>query len=263
MMGDLPLAFSNAVTAVLGLIFGSFANVVIARLPEGKSVVRPGSHCPNCKKSIAWYDNIPLLSYLALGAKCRGCGKKISLRYPVVEAMMALLFLAAKVRFGWDLLFFIRDIPFLFILVVITFIDLDHRIIPDELSIGGLVLGLATTWAVPDLGWIQSVAGAAVGFGLFYGLAWSYQKYKGRMGLGGGDIKLLAMLGAFLGVQGVFTTILISSIAGTLIGILWAVATRQKNLMTSAIPFGPFLVIGGLYYYFFGDSLWLPFMTQT
>ncbi len=257
---DLPLWYVNTVAACFGLVVGSFLNVVIYRLPNDLSVVKPKSHCPKCKKNVAWYDNFPVFSYLALRGKCRHCKTKISIQYPLVELLTALLFVASVQKTGTlSMLTFLRDWPFLSMLVAITFIDLEHRIIPDELSLGGLVLGLLTTWAVPEVGWIQSFLGAGIGFGVFYFFAWAYYKWSGKSGLGGGDIKFLAMLGAFLGPQGVFTTILVSSLSGSLVGILYAFFSGRKNVMKLAIPYGPFLVLGALAAYFFGDIVfWFP-----
>lgn len=254
----------SAFVFVFGLVVGSFMNVVIARLPLDQSVVRPRSRCPKCAAEIRWYDNLPVLSYALLRGRCRGCQVRISLRYPVVELLVATLALAAKLKFGWSWVLFARDIPFVAAMVAITFIDLDHRIIPDELSIGGMVLGLATTWAVPQVGLAESVAGAALGFGVFYFFAWLYLKLRGQSGLGGGDIKLLGMIGAFLGPSGVFCAILISSVLGSVVGIGWALVSqrgkaRTGGLMTVAIPYGPFLVLGALYYYLLGDLLWFRF----
>jgi leader peptidase (prepilin peptidase)/N-methyltransferase len=253
----------HSMSFAFGLVFGSFTNVIVARLPHGQSVSKPASRCPNCETPILKRHNIPLLGYAMLKGKCRGCKAPISPRYPIIELLGGLLFLASELKYGWSPLLLIRDWPFLIILLAVTFIDLEHRIIPDKLSLGGLVLGLATSYFVPDLGLLWSVAGAAMGFGLFYALAWAYSRSSGKSGLGGGDIKLLAMMGAFLGPGGVFATILISSVLGSLIGLGWALAMKQKNVMGLAIPYGPFLVIGGLYYYFLGDILWLQFMTPT
>ncbi|HAR41578.1 MAG TPA: prepilin peptidase [Bdellovibrionales bacterium] len=258
-----PTWFLYLATVLSGLLIGSFVNVLVVRLPHDLSVVRPRSRCPECEALIHWYDNIPVLSFLLLRGKCRNCGKPISARYPVIELLTMLLFLAAHVRFGWSPLLFVRDWPFLAILVAITFIDLEHRIIPDVLSLGGMALGLLTSFLMPSGFWVVSISGAALGFGSFYLLAWVYEKFTGRMGMGGGDIKLLGMLGAFLGPQGVIASILISSVLGSLVGIGWALAKGEKEIMKTSIPYGPFLVIGGLYYYLLGDILWFQFMTQT
>jgi leader peptidase (prepilin peptidase)/N-methyltransferase len=251
------------VSILMGLVVGSFLNVVISRLPSGESVVRPRSRCPRCRKTIAWHDNIPVLSWLVLRGRCRSCGKPIPVIYPVVELLTAFLFLAATLKFGWSPLLCVRDWPFLALLVAITFIDLRHRIIPDELSLGGLVLGLATSWWSPEPGLLQSAFGAALGFAIFFAFAWGYQALAKRSGLGGGDIKLLAMLGAFLGPMGVVTTIVLSSVIGSVAGLAWAMAARKRDFMSFAIPYGPFLVLGALYYYLLGDILWLPFTIPT
>jgi len=262
----------NVFAVVLGLVIGSFLNVVIGRLPHGESLIRPGSRCPKCKHALRWYENIPVLSYLIQRGRCRSCKEPISIRYPVVELLTGLLFLAAKLRFGLSLELLLRDYPFLAILIAVTFIDLDLRIIPDPLSLGGLVWGLLTALLfsfVPGLavgtsvGWVSSFGGAALGFGIFYGLAWAYYRLTGRSGLGGGDIKLLAMMGAYLGFSGILDTILVSSVFGSLVGISWALLQRRRggeSVMLVSIPYGPFLVIGGLCHYFLSDLLWFQFM---
>ncbi len=262
-------SWARVFSIAFGLVIGSFLNVVIARMPREASLTWPGSQCPGCQAPIRFYDNIPVLSFLWLRGRCRSCRAAISLRYPLVELMTALLFLAATLRFGLTIVTVARDWPFLAILVAITFIDLDHRIIPDRLSLGGLVWGLLTSWMDPQLGVLPAVMGAALGFGVFYLLAWAYLRLANRSGLGGGDIKLLAMLGAFLGMHGVLSTLLLSSLTGSVVGIAYALWLRKRGdqaneagtpLGQVAIPFGPFLVIGGLYAYLFSDVLWLPFM---
>ena len=260
-LGTLTTVF----TALLGLIVGSFVNVLVARLPEGRSIVRPGSHCPGCKAPIRWWDNLPVLSYLALMGKCRTCKARISVRYPLIELLTALLFVAALFRTGWGFHLFVRDWPLMTVLVAITFIDLEHRIIPDVLSLSGAALGVLTgIMGLSDrIDGYGALMGASVGFGIFYAFAWLYQRYSGRSGLGGGDIKLLGMLGAFLGPAGVFCAILVSSVFGSVVGIGWALVSRKENILSVAIPYGPFLVFGGLYYYLLGDILWLQFMTPT
>lgn len=264
----------TALVAVFGLIIGSFLNVVIARLPEGRSIVRPGSACGGCGAPIRWHDNVPLLGFALLRGRCRACRAPISLRYPLVETITALLFVTSYLAQGLTPTLFLRDWPLLATLVAVTFIDLDHRIIPDPLSLGGLALALATSWLDPRLGLAGSAAGAAIGFGVFYFFAWAYLRLAGRSGLGGGDIKLLAMLGAFLGPSGVFCVILVSSVLGSVLGIAWALWNRRRSgdgsgaadaadVLGLAIPYGPFLVVGALYYYLLGDWLWLQFTIPT
>lgn len=262
--------FWNLFVIALGLVVGSFLNVVIARLPEKRSLLYPGSSCPKCQSPVKFYDNIPVLSYLLLRGKCRTCKNPISFRYPVIELMTAFLFLAVKLRFGVSPLLFIRDFPLIAILVSVTFIDLEHRLIPDPLSLGGLVLGLITAGFVPGLGWVSAITGALLGFVFFYGIAWYYHWRTGKSGMGGGDIKLLAMLGAFIGPAGVLTTVLVSSVLGSIMGLAWAFLAKNRAnepgenspLLKVSIPFGPFLVIGGLYYYLLGEVLWSPFMNR-
>ena len=257
--------------ASVGLVIGSFLNVLIHRIPLKESIVFPGSRCPSCKTEIRWYDNIPVFSYLLLRGKCRKCGAKISPRYPLVELLTAILFVAARVTHGLGVGLFVRDWPLISILIAVTFIDLDHRIIPNVLSLPGTAFALATSFLDTHLGleplttfglfappesealtaMIRSAEGAALGWGMFFGLAKSYELATGRAGLGGGDVKLLALIGAFLGPVGVVITVLVSSVLGSVVGISWALLTRKKNLMTAAIPYGPFLVVGGLYYYLF------------
>jgi leader peptidase (prepilin peptidase)/N-methyltransferase len=263
-LDELPYEFKMGLAIVLGLIVGSFLNVVIHRLPLDQSVVRPGSRCPKCKRSIPWYENIPVLSWLALRAKCGGCKAPIPFRYPFVELLTALLFALTVAMFGLNVTTLLRDLPWVAALIAVIFIDLDHRIIPDEISLGGLAVGLLTSVLDPRLTVVQAFVGAGVGFGVFFGFSWLYYKLTGRIGLGGGDVKLLAMLGAYLGLQGVFFTIFLSSIVGSVVGIALALAQRNKEkgaVMQFALPYGPFLVLGAFLYYYLGETLWLPFMT--
>src|SRR5438270_232155 len=173
----LPDWLTTLFSLMMGLVVGSFLNVVIARVPLKRSIVRPGSRCPGCQKAIRWYDNFPVLSWLVLRGKCRNCGMAISVRYPVIELMTALLFVATKAKFGFSYLLLAHDWPFVSLLVAITFIDLEHRIIPDVLSLGGLALGLLTSWLVPEVGLVSSITGAALGFSIFFVLAVAYQKF--------------------------------------------------------------------------------------
>ena len=204
---DLPFWFTSMVSIIIGLMMGSFATALVYRLPrEIKLLSRARSVCPKCEVQIKWYDNIPLIGYLLLLGKCRACKTKISIRYPIIETVTALLFLATALKFGWSWTLFLRDWPFVLMLVVCTFVDLEFRIIPDEMSLGGLAYGLATCYWATQISWDQALWGAGLGFGLFFSMAYLYHALKGQSGLGGGDIKLLAMMGAFLGPEGVFTT---------------------------------------------------------
>ncbi len=264
MIEYLPQWGTHLISLILGLIVGSFLNVVVVRLPLGKSIVAPRSSCPSCHQVIRWYDNIPVLSYLLLRGQCRQCRAAISSRYPMIECLTALLFVAVELKVGVSSALVLRHWPLVSILLAVTFIDLEHRIIPDSLSLGGTVLGFLTSFLSLEIGWRSSLVGFLVGFGFFYLMALVYLQLRGRSGMGGGDIKLLGMIGTFIGWQGVFVTILLSSVLGSVVGLLWARWTSQKDLMKFAIPYGPFLVLGALcYYLFLSDQLWFQFMIPT
>lgn len=235
-----------------GLIIGSFLNVCIFRLPAGKSIVYPPSACTNCGKSIRWYDNIPVVSYLFLRGRCRTCGTHISIRYPLVELLAGGFALAICLHFGFSLAALIYLI-FVAALLVITFIDIDHRIIPDVISLPGIPIGFASSFLLPSVTWLDSLLGVFLGGGSLLAIAWGYQLITGKDGMGGGDIKLLAMIGAFLGWQGVLFTIMASSFIGTAVGIV--LMLRARKGMKLAIPFGPFLAIGATIYLFFGPQI--------
>jgi leader peptidase (prepilin peptidase)/N-methyltransferase len=243
---------------LFGALVGSFLNVVIVRLPEeGASVVFPASHCPVCKKDIAWYDNIPLLSFLLLRGRCRQCQARISWRYPLVEAAMALLSLALYQHFGLTLLF---PIYFLFCaaLVAVIFIDFQHQIIPDVISLPGIVLGLVLSFVNPFVTWQDAGLGVLFGGGSFYLVALSYYLLTKREGMGGGDIKLLAMIGAFLGWQSLPFVVFGSSVLGTVAGV-WAMIEQRKGGKT-VIPYGPFLAMAALLYLFFRREILFLFI---
>ncbi|MHC1745174.1 MAG: A24 family peptidase [Syntrophobacteraceae bacterium] len=237
---------------VIGCCIGSFLNVVVYRLPAGKSIVSPGSACPQCGQPIAFYDNIPVLSYFILRGKCRHCKATFSGRYPLVEALCGLFTLMLFRRYGIHPQFFI-ELLFVYVLVIIAFIDLDTYLIPDVLSLSGIVLGFAFSFFTPRLGWTDSLVGILLGGGLFYAVAIGYQYLRHQDGLGGGDIKLLGMIGAFLGIAGVLLTVVIASIVGAIVGVI--VMRRQKTGLTAMVPFGPFLSLGALVYLFWGHSL--------
>jgi leader peptidase (prepilin peptidase)/N-methyltransferase len=236
----------------VGMCIGSFLNVCIYRLPSGKSIVSPASACPVCGNPIHWYDNIPLISYIVLRGRCRGCKTSISIRYPIVELLCGLFAMASWMRFGNSLPALIYFI-FIAALLAITFIDIDHRIIPDIISLPGIPLGFLASLILPQLKWSDSLIGIGVGGGILLAIAWGYQIATGKDGMGGGDIKLLAMIGAFLGWKGVLFTIMASSLIGTVVGIVLMV--RAGKGIKMAMPFGPFLAIGAILYLFFGPQL--------
>jgi len=236
----------------LGCIIGSFLNVCICRIPEGKSIVSPPSHCPQCLAPVRWYQNIPVLSYLFLRGSCASCGIRISLRYPLVEALTGGFFVLIAYRFG--LQYFV-PILWLFaaILIVISFIDLDHQIIPDVISLPGIVVGFACSFVLPWVSWLDSLLGILLGGGSLFLVATAYELLTKKEGMGGGDIKLLAMLGAFLGWKAVLPTIFLSSLLGTLVGVPLMLVKRANGKL--AIPFGPFLSLGAMVYLLWGPPL--------
>lgn len=230
-------------SALFGLVVGSFLNVVIHRVPLKLSIVHPPSRCPSCKTQLKWYWNVPVLSWLALRGRCGTCRAPISPRYPLVELVTGLLAWALVVQFGptpWALFQF----AFVAALVAITFIDLDHMIIPDVISLPGIVVGLLGQLVLPEGNIVQALIAVAVGGGSFWLIAFLFEKLRGVEGMGGGDIKLLAMIGAFTSPFGVLQTVLVGSLIGSVVGIVYLAATRKGG--QTRIPFGPFLAFGGL-----------------
>lgn len=245
-----------SLVVILGLTIGSFLNVVICRVPRGESIVHPGSHCPGCGHVLAAWENVPVLSWVLLRGHCRGCGNAISPRYPIVEILCGLLAWALYLRFG-PTLEFVGFALFSYLLVALTYIDLDHQLLPDRLTLPGLGIGLIAAPLIhahePLEAFGDALLGALVGGGILYLVAWSYEKAAGREGMGGGDIKFLAMIGAFLGWQGVLLTLFLGSIVGSVIGVAVMVARREDSKL--ALPFGPFLAIGALITLFQGDAI--------
>jgi leader peptidase (prepilin peptidase)/N-methyltransferase len=262
-----------ALALVLGLVIGSFLNVVILRLPQGMSVSRPRSHCPQCKQLVSWYDNIPVVSYLILQGRCRRCGKKFSARYPFIEAIAGLVSVLLYLKFGltleWAIFF-----AFSCALIVLAFIDLDHRILPDVITLNGIWIGMLITayLAQPSpltarlfhaagidganphlLALAASLLGAIVGGGLLWGVAEAYLRLRGIEGMGFGDVKMMAMVGAFLGAPLALLTIMLGSLAGSVIGLIFiklADKTREYEL-----PFGTFLSFAGIVAVLYGEDL--------
>ena len=277
---EVPLVLSRGTIAVVaagfGLLIGSFLNVVIHRLPREESIVHPPSHCPGCQAPLRWYDNVPLLSYLWLRGRCRGCGAGISPRYPAVEALTGLLFALVALRFGAAPMT-VLGCAFAAALVATAFIDFDHQIIPDEISLGGLVVALL---AVPALHWLagqalaaallHSLTGAALGGGILWLVGFvharlavvlgrEFEHWPGEgeplpsvgsldywtwfPGVGFGDVKLLAMIGAVLGPFGAIETIVAASLVGLLLGAVFALAGGRWN---APFGFAPALALGAL-----------------
>ncbi|MEE9174910.1 MAG: prepilin peptidase [Thermodesulfobacteriota bacterium] len=258
---------------ILGLIIGSFLNVCIYRLPREESIVYPGSHCTSCKKSISFYHNIPILSYIFLGGRCSHCNSKISFSYPLVEILSGLLFVATLWKFGMilDTLFYLL---FISGLIVITFVDLKHMIIPNVITYPGILVGilynaLTTNWQnslelvsnfsfgfqnffelLNEVPILDSLFGVILGGGILLLIAYTYEIIRKRQGMGMGDVKLLALIGAFLGWQGVFFVIFLSSILGSIVGL--SIIITRKGDLKYALSFGPFLSIAAIIYIFTG-----------
>ncbi len=239
---------------IFGLCVGSFLNVCIYRIPdESKSINHPSrSICLNCGSTLKIYDNIPVLSYIWLKGRCRQCQDRISWRYPLVELLTGLGAISIFLKSGLTLATLIYFI-FIACLLVITFVDLDHRIIPDVITLPGIPVFFVMALAVPDVTLKDSLIGLLIGGGSLWAVAFIYKLVTGKDGMGGGDIKLLAMMGVLIGWQGVLFTIFISSAIGSVTGLL--VMLVQKGNMKLAVPFGPFLAIGAISYIFFGQQI--------
>ncbi|MBN2302221.1 MAG: prepilin peptidase [Lentisphaerae bacterium] len=271
--------FFTILSFAWGASIGSFLNVCIYRIPRELSTVTPRSYCPHCKHQIAWYYNIPLFSFLFLRTKCAYCGGRISFRYFLVELLVAIFFLLAWLKFDvalghrplalspiadWRL----TPIYWLIIsgLVLGAFVDFEHLIIPDRVTLGGIAAGLALSTLVPSLqgqerilqGFLRSAIGAAVGWGLLWGVA-VFGKFLFRKdAMGFGDVKLLSAIGAMLGWQAVLFTLVVSSFVGSLVGI--ALVASGKKEMQSRIPFGPYLSFAAILWIFWGPSIWLAYL---
>lgn len=254
-MTEIALAF------LAGLLIGSFLNVCIFRLPRDLSVVRPRSFCPGCEKPIAWHDNIPLVSYALLGGRCRHCRERIPIRYPAVELATAIAFALSAAAYGASLLA-LKYCIFSALLIMLTACDFETQILPDEFTLGGTAIGLVLAafvrlppdWSVVMLprGWSPrwtSVAEAAIGAGVLSGLlwlvGWAFEKLRHHEGLGFGDVKMIAMIGAFLGFQGALLSLLIGSLLGSVIGLIYSRMART-DWRTQELPFGSFLGIAAL-----------------
>lgn len=241
--------WGSVVVLALGLVLGSFLNVCIYRLPLGRSVVWPGSRCPSCGAAILWHHNIPVLSWIALRGRCASCRARISWRYPLVEALSASVLVALHLSFGSSASFVIASV-FALMLVVLFFTDLDHRMLPDVVTIPGFALGLAISWANPFLEGdgarraALSLLGAAIGSGFLWGIGALWEKLRGVEAMGLGDVKMMAMVGAFTGPGGVLVTLLAASIAGAAVGL--AMIPLRGRSLKDTLPFGCFLAPAAL-----------------
>jgi len=240
MIDELPPVVLLVFAAAFGGIVGSFLNVCIYRLPLGKSVVWPASGCPRCGRALAWYENIPVLSYLVLRGRCRTCHVWISLQYPIVEALTAAMFALGVWYYGPTPLLASR-LVFGCALIALFAIDLEHQLLPNAITLPGIVVGFGFS-VVTDPGWIASLIGIVVGGGVLYGVAEVYYRVRHEEGLGMGDVKMLSMIGAFVGWKLTLVALMMASLSGSLIGVAM-IATRRGG-MKHALPFGTFLALG-------------------
>ncbi|WP_194756287.1 prepilin peptidase [Aliidiomarina indica] len=263
------------VALLLGLIFGSFGNVVVGRLPrmlelqwkrdcaeasgetpppaERFNLAYPNSQCPSCHSAIRWYDNIPVLSYLLLKGRCRACGVHISLRYPMTEVISAALAVIAVLSFGFTMLGLAYAV-FLYILLLLTLIDAEHMLLPDQLSLPLLWLGLLLSISVLPITPVEAIVGAAAGYLFLWSVYWLFRLVTGKEGMGYGDFKLLAVLGAWLGWQALPLIVLLSSLVGAIYGIV--VLAMKNQGRDRPMPFGPFLAIAGGISLFYGQDIY-------
>ena len=263
----------------LGACIASFLNVCIWRLPRNESVVRPGSHCPKCNAPIKWYQNIPILSWCCLRGRCANCHEPISLRYTIVEILGGVLFLMAYLQ--WAMPAILRQMPILGLvpigdmwlvaaewlvitgLILGSFIDLEHFYLPDRVTIGGMILGVPISFLVPELqgqterlpALYWSLGGMSAGFLFLWGIGAFFSKLFKKEALGFGDVKLIGAVGAFFGPVAVLFTIILSSLVGSLVGLLLVVRGRAKLGGFTAVPYGPFLAIGALVWMYWGPLL--------
>jgi leader peptidase (prepilin peptidase)/N-methyltransferase len=236
-----PPALLIAFAAALGSVVGSFLNVCIYRLPIRKSIVWPASACTKCGHELSWYENIPILSWIALRARCRSCGAPIASRYPIVEAITGAMFAAAWWYYGPGVLLASRLVLGCMLLVLFA-IDLEHHLLPNAVTLPGIVIGFLFSATSGEPGWIDSLVGILVGGGILFAIAEVYYRVRKEEGLGMGDVKMLAMIGAFIGWKLTLMTLMMASLSGTIIGV--ALIISRRGNMKYALPFGTFLALG-------------------
>lgn len=246
----MPLAVILAF-AVGGLLFGSFLNVCIHRIPLRESLTFPPSHCTACGRRLSWFENVPVVAWLALRGRCRTCEAAISPMYPIVELATAAVFAGGVLVYGLTPLLAVR-LAFASALVVLFAIDFRHRILPNVITLPGIVVGLVASWFLPP-GWLSSAIGIIAGGGVLLGIAELYYRTRGQEGLGMGDVKMLAMIGAFLGWPLMLLTLVLASFAGSFVGI--ALLATGRGSMQAALPFGTFLALGAIVAAVAGDSM--------
>jgi len=241
----------TAIVFVIGLVIGSFSNVCIYRIPRNESLIRPGSHCPQCSKPIQFYDNIPVISYMILQGKCRYCGKQIPFQYPLVELLTGLLYLSFYLFFGLQLVTFVYMLLGT-VLIIITFIDLKEKIIPDVVSYPFIIIGFLFSFFRKDLTPMNSFLGILAGGGSLFLIAVAGTYLFKKEAMGGGDVKLAAMIGAFLGWQLTLLSLFFGFFLGAIIGIIVLVLSKGKS---EIVPFGPFIAVGTIIAIFWGQNI--------
>jgi leader peptidase (prepilin peptidase)/N-methyltransferase len=252
MLPPLTPAFLIFLLAIFGLIIGSFLNVCIGRLPAGQSIVSPPSRCPRCGRGIEWYDNIPVVSYLALGGKCRQCHAPISLRYPLVEIVTSLCFVLQGLVYGDDLPLLAARLVLTALLIALFGTDLETMRLPNVLTLPGIVIGLLfSVWLPPGI--VASAIGAAIGAAIPFAIRWIWQRATGVEAMGLGDVKMLAMIGAFLGWRQVWVVLFLASVTGALVGL--AVTVGRGRSIRVRLPFGTFLAVAALVASLTGDAV--------
>ena len=237
--------------ALAGLMLGSFLNVCIYRLPRRESITWPASHCTTCNRPLAWFENVPVVSWAVLGGRCRTCGDPISPMYPLVELTTAVVFAGGVIVYGPSALLAVR-LAFACALIVLFAIDLRHRILPNVITLPGIAAGFAASCFLPP-GWISSLIGIVGGGGILFAIAEVYYRVRGQEGLGMGDVKMLAMIGAFLGWPLMLLTLVLASFAGSVVGVTLIASGRGG--MQAALPFGTFLALGALVAAVVGDPI--------
>ena len=250
-MNDVPPVLAGIFFAVFGLVVGSFLNVCIYRLPLKKSIAWPASHCTTCERPLDWYENVPVLAWLTLGGRCRTCHTSISAMYPVVELVTGALFVGGYLLYGATPLGFVR-IAFGCAMIVLFVIDLQHRILPNIITVTGVPIGFALSLFLPP-GWRESLIGLLLGGGVLFVIGEAYYRVRGIDGLGMGDVKMLAMIGAFLGWRLTLVTLIFASFTGALVGV--AMLASGRGGMKAALPFGTFLAVGAVVAVVAGDQL--------
>ncbi len=241
----------TVIVAIFGLVVGSFLNVCIHRLPRHESIIKPRSRCPSCGTTIRWFDNVPVVGYFMLRGRCRSCGARIAARYPLVEIATAAAFVAVFVAVGPGALLIPR-LAFVASMIALLIIDLEHRLLPNAITVPGIVAGVLFSLVAPP-GWRSSLVGLAIGGGVLLATSEVYYRLRDEEGLGMGDVKMLAMIGAFLGWQLMLLTLIIGSMIGSLIGL--GLILRDRRNLKFALPFGTFLALGAILASVAGDRI--------